>query len=46
MKYNKPEMEVVYFEQESVIITSFGDGGEGGSSNEPVIKPGIGDNWD
>lgn len=44
MKYNTPKMEVVELEVENVIITSFGDGGEGTPDKEPEITPG--DNWD
>lgn len=48
MKYNTPEMEIVQLDVNNIIITSFGDGnGEVGTpGGEPVIKPGIGDNWD
>ena len=46
MIYNKPEMEVMKLEVGNIIITSFGDGGEGTPEGEVVIPPSQGDNWD
>lgn len=39
MKYDKPEMQVIKLEITDVIVTSFGDGGEGNSTTEPDITP-------
>ena len=46
MKYNTPEMEIVQLDVNNIIITSFGDGGEGTPEGEVVIPPSQGDNWD
>ena len=45
MKYNTPEMEIVQLDVTDIITTSFGDGGEGTSEGETVIKPSVGDDW-
>lgn len=42
--YNKPNMEVVCLEASNIIITSFGNGGEGTPGKEPVITPD--EDWD
>ena len=39
MKYKTPEMQVIKLEVRSVILTSFGNGGEGNPTTEPEITP-------
>ena len=39
MKYQTPEMELVFLAKEDIITNSFGEEDNGNTENEPVISP-------
>ena len=39
MKYDIPQMEVIELNVKNIIITSFGNGGEGTPGNEGAVTP-------